>query len=101
MARILEEVKGLYKIIEFDTFRKTPGVTFDMIPVHLFDHIDSIDRVLHEHKAISPSPFGDVLRPWYMHEFQEDNLIVLHGKRYVDIYTVEHGKVEKFRSGSE
>ena len=96
MANIIDEVKGLYKIIEFDVFRKTEGVTFDIIPIQLFDKIDSMDRVLHEKSAVSPGPVGDVEKPWYMHPHQGDNLLVLHGQRHIDLYSVEHGKVEKF-----
>ncbi len=36
MAKIIKEVKGLYKIIEFKTFRMTPGVTFDLLPIDMF-----------------------------------------------------------------
>jgi hypothetical protein len=31
-----------------------------------------------------------------MHTHQDDNLVVLHGTRYVDIYTRAHGKIESF-----
>ena len=31
-----------------------------------------------------------------MHPLQDDNLIVLHGTRFVDIYTKAHGSVESF-----
>ena len=96
MPKIIDQVKNLYKIIEFDIFRKTKGVTFDLIPIELFDKIDSMDRVLHQKKAVSPGPIGDILNPWYMHPHQEDNLVVLYGTRYVDIYTPEHGKIESF-----
>ena len=96
MAEIIDEIKGLYKIIKFDVFRKTEGVTFDLIPIHLFDKIDSMDRVLHDKSAVSPGPIGEVLNPWYMHPHQEDNLVVLYGTRYVDIYTPEHGQIESF-----
>ena len=96
MAKILDEVEGLYKIIEYDAFRKTPGVVFDVIPTECIAHIDSIDRVIHEKMAVSPAQVGDTERPWYMHAHQEDNLIVLQGTRHVDIYTPAHGKVEHF-----
>ncbi len=96
MAKIIKEVKGLYKIIEFKTFRMTPGVTFDLLPIDMFEHIDSIDRVLHKKRAVSPGPVGNIEKPWYMHPYQEDNLVVLHGIRHVDLYTPEHGKVEYF-----
>jgi hypothetical protein len=32
-----------------------------------------------------------------MHTGQEDNLVTLHGSRDVELYTKEHGKVEKFQ----
>ena len=31
-----------------------------------------------------------------MHPHQDDNLVVLHGTRLVDIYTKEHGRMESF-----
>jgi hypothetical protein len=93
---IIEEVKNLYRIIELKPFRRTEGVLFDLFPMDSIAHIDSIDRVLHDHSAVSPGPIGAVSRPWYMHTHQDDNLIVLHGKRDVDIYNKEHGKIEHF-----
>jgi mannose-6-phosphate isomerase-like protein (cupin superfamily) len=55
-------------------------------------HIDSIDYVLHDHSAVSPGPVGSASHPWYMHLHQDDNLLVLHGRREVDIYNKTHGK---------
>ena len=95
-ARIIDEVPGLYRIIPLQVFRKTQNVTFDFVPVDLLPRIDAIDRVLHESHATSPGPVGNIERPWYMHPFQDDNLIVLYGTRHVEIYRHEHGKVEKF-----
>lgn len=93
---IIDEVEGLYRILELTQFRKTPGVVFDIFPMDAVPHIDGIDRVLHEHSAVSPGPVGDIERPWYLHQHQEDNLLVLHGVREVDIYTPAHGKIEHF-----
>lgn len=96
MENIIDEVEGLYKIIAFKAFRKTKGVTFDMIPVAEIGPVDALDRVLHERKAISPAPVENDVRPWYMHPYQDDNLVVLKGVREVDIYSPEHGTVEHF-----
>jgi hypothetical protein len=95
-AEVCEEVPGLYKIISLNLFRKTPGVIFDNVPTKAFSKISAIDRVIHEGNAVSPGPVGEVKRPWYMHTHQEDNLVVLHGTRNVDIYTRAHGKIENF-----
>ncbi len=94
--KIISEKPGLYRIIELQVFRKTPGVTFDLFPMKAVPHIDSIDRVLHDHSAVSPGAVEGIERPWYMHTAQDDNLIVLHGRREVDIYTPEHGRIEHF-----
>lgn len=94
--KIIEEVKDLYQIIELTPFRKTEGVMFDLFPLDALPKIDSIDRVLHEKDAVSPGPTMGVANPWYMHPDQADNLIVLYGKREVEIYTKEHGRVEHF-----
>jgi hypothetical protein len=94
--RILTEIPGFYRIIALDVLRRTPGVFFECIPVSAFPRIDALDRVIHERGACSPGRVGDVERPWYMHPCQDDNLVVLHGIRYVDIYTPAHGRIESF-----
>lgn len=93
---IVQEVPHFYRVMALKPFRKTPGVAFDIVPMDLLPKIDGIDRVLHEHSAVSPGPVGNVARPWYLHPHQEDNLIVLAGKRTVDIYNLEHRRVETF-----
>ncbi len=87
MYEIIDEVEGLYQVIQFEDFRKTPGVTFNILPQSIISRADSLDRVIHGKKAISPGAIGDVIRPWYMHDFQDDNLAVLHGTREVDLYS--------------
>jgi hypothetical protein len=96
MSSIIQEVNGLYRIVEMKLFRKTPGVVFDLYPMETIPRIDTIDRVLHEKGAVSPGPVGDHQKSWYMHEHQADNLIVLHGQRTVHLYTKNHGRVEEF-----
>ena len=98
-AVVIEEVAGLYRIIPLNVLRRTPGVSFDVVPLKAFPRFDALDRVIHQGGAVSPGPVGDVPRPWYMHTHQDDNLIVLHGTRYVEIYTVAHGRVESFTVG--
>ena len=93
---VVEEVGGLYRIIALRMIRQTEGVDFHAVPLGALEHIGAIDRVLHGKGAISPGAVGDVERPWYMHTHQADNLLVLHGERYVEIYTAAHGRVESF-----
>lgn len=97
LPEIIGEVPGLYRIIALVPFRRTPGVNFDFVPLAALPRISAIDRVLHESGASSPGPVGGVRRPWYMHPHQEDNLLVLHGVRHVDLFSVSHGQVESFR----
>jgi hypothetical protein len=97
MARhVIDEVKGFYRIIELKPFRRTEGVSFDIMPMEFLPRIDGIDRVVHSRFAISPGAVGDIERPWYMHPYQEDNLLVLHGSRSVDIFTMKHKRMESF-----
>jgi len=98
---IIAEIPGFYKVIALQPFRKTEGVSFDILPKDLIPKIDAIDRVIHKNKAVSPGPVGDVLEPWYMHPHQNDNLMVLQGVRYVDIYIRAHGRIESFIITSE
>lgn len=90
------EVKGLYKVVPLKRFRETKGVRFDILPDTLLNNIAGVDRVIHDGNAVSPGKVGEVERPWYMHKHQGDNLVVLYGERHVDLYSVEHGKVESF-----
>jgi hypothetical protein len=93
---MVPEISGLYRVIPLRVLRRTPGVAFDVLPRTALPRIDAVDRVLHEGGAISPGAVGAVARPWYMHPHQDDNLIVLHGTRAVDIYTPAHGRIESF-----
>jgi len=94
--QVIEEVKNLYRIIKLTPFRKTDGVVFDLFPIDTLPHISSVDRVIHDSNASSPGPVEGVPFTWYMHPHQADNLMVLHGKRDVYLYTRVHGKVEHF-----
>lgn len=96
MSNLIAEVPGLYRIHGLDIFRKTPGVLFDAFPMEVIPSIDAIDRVLHQSSAQSPSAVGKVERPWYMHLYQEDHLMVLFGTRTIELYSTEHRKVESF-----
>ena len=95
-GQVLDEIEGLYRIIALRPLRRTPRVRFDMVELQSLVRIDAIDRVIHEGAAVSPGPVEGVERPWYMHTSQDDNLLVLHGTRQVDIYTPQHGRVEQF-----
>ena len=80
----------MYRIIPLRVLRRTTGVMFDeMVPSDI-PKISGIDRVIHGPNSISPGPVEDspvpVKRPWYMHPGQDDNLLVLQGTRYVDIF---------------
>lgn len=93
---VLEEVRGLYRIIDLKVLRRTPNVWFDVLDMGQVSPVAMIDRVIHGPGALSPGSVDEVVRPWYMHSCQEDNLMVLHGTRVVDIYTQEHGRIETF-----
>ena len=79
-------MSSLYRIIPLRILRRTTGVKFDeMVPSDI-PNIHGIDRVIHGPNSISPGPVNNVNRPWYMHTGQDDNLMVLQGTRYVDIF---------------
>jgi hypothetical protein len=97
------EVAGLYKVIPLNVFRRTEGVSFDFVPLGAFPRpgegyprLNAVDRVVHVGAASSPGRVGDVERPWYMHPHQDDNLLILHGARHIELYTKKHGRVEVF-----
>lgn len=96
MDFVVKEVEGLFKIIKLKEFRRTPNVEFDVMVKSMVPQVDAIDRVMHRGPAVSPGPVGDVERPWYMHYHQSDNLLVMAGERNVELYSKDHGKIEKF-----
>lgn len=80
----------MYRLIPLRMLRRTVGVKFDeMVPSDI-PEIHGIDRVVHSANSISPGPVEDSSppcnRPWYMHPGQDDNLMVLQGTRYIDIF---------------
>ena len=82
---------SLYRLIPLRMLRRTNGVIFDeMVPSDI-PKIDGIDKVIHGPNSISPGPVEDSTppcnRPWYMHTGQDDNLLVLQGTRYIDIFS--------------
>ena len=76
----------MYRLLPLRTLRRTTGVKFDEIAKSDIPAIHGIDRVIHGPNGISPGPIEAVKRPWYMHTHQDDNLLVLQGTRYVDIF---------------
>lgn len=85
-----------YEVFPLVSFRKTKGVSFDGIPIEMFPKIDAIDRVVHQGGAVSPGPVEAVERPWYMHYYQNDYLLVLSGAREVELYWPDYRKIDKF-----
>ena len=80
----------LYRLIPLRVLRRTSGVKFDEIVPSDLPKISGIDRVIHKPNSISPGPIEEsvppVKRPWYMHPGQDDNLMVLQGTRYIDVF---------------
>ncbi len=91
---VIDEVAGLYRVIALRPLRRTLGVAFDVLPLGAIDNISAIDRLIHQPGALSPGTVGDVARPWYMHTHQADHLVVLHGRRDIQLFTEEHGRIE-------
>ena len=86
----------LYRLIPLRSLRRTKGVKFDEIVPSDIPKIDGVDRVIHGPNSISPGPIGNIKRPWYMHTGQDDNLLVLQGERYIDIYEPKTNKSASF-----
>jgi hypothetical protein len=83
----------MYRLIPLRVLRQTTGVKFNEIPRSDIPRIDGVDQVFHGPNSISPGSVEEsnppCKRPWYMHSGQDDNLMVLKGTRYIDIYCPE------------
>jgi len=85
------KIEGLFEIKPLRLLRQTEGVDFQIVPT---TGASSIDRVIHVPGARSPGAVGEVEHPWYYHPDQEDNILVLYGRRWIELYTKEHGIYE-------
>lgn len=86
----------MYRLIPLRQLRRTAGVIFDEVVPSDIPLISGIDRVIHKANGISPGPCEGVKRPWYMHTGQDDNLLVLQGERFIDIYCPNQKKLASF-----
>lgn len=89
----------MYRLVPLRALRNTPRVSFHEIVPSDIPPIHGLDRVLHEPYAVSPGAVEDtklIKRPWYMHPAQDDNLLVLQGERFVDVYCAQQRKLASF-----
>ena len=90
----------MYRLVPLRVLRNTAKVKFHEIVPSDIPAIHGVDRVIHEAYATSPGPVDDcanpVRRPWYMHSSQDDNLLVLQGERFVDVYCPIQKKLASF-----
>ena len=49
---VLMEEPGFWRIIRLRQFRRTEGVSFDIMPMEVLPRIDGIDRVIHKRHAV-------------------------------------------------
>jgi hypothetical protein len=87
-------LENYYSVIPLRKFRGTSKVSFYNVPV--IDNLSAIDLVINKENAYSPGSINDILRPWYYHPHQEDNLFVTNGRRIVDLYRIGRGSIETF-----
>ncbi len=85
------KIDEFFEIKPLRLLRETKDVEFHIVPTK---GASSVDRVMHLPGAHSPGAVGDIERPWYYHPDQEDNILVLHGRRWIELYTKEHGVYE-------
>ncbi len=93
---VTEKVEWLFHIIPFKLLRHTENVDFHSIPY--LDHINAMDRVIHLRWAFSPWKVWNIEKWWYMHPFQEDNLITMDWVRTVELCHPDYSnwKIETF-----
>jgi hypothetical protein len=93
-SEIIKKIEWLFHVIPLKRLRHTDKVDFDIMS--FFHEFNGIDIVTHQPWAYSPWRAWWKSELWYMHRWQEDNLITLSWNRYVELYTKEHWKIEKF-----
>jgi len=96
---IIKKIEWLFHIIPLKRLRHTENVDFDIMSFAW--EFNWIDIVKHNPWARSPGNASGKENLWYMHPHQEDNMITLNGTRFVELYTKEHWKIEKFEISHE
>lgn len=96
---IIKGIKWLFYIIPLTKLRHTNRVDFKAIP--FFEDFNWIDIVEHDPGAMSPWKVDWEWNHWYMHPYQEDNLLTFQWNRFVELYTKEHWKIEKFEISND
>lgn len=96
---IIKKKQWLFHIIPLKRLRNTNKVEFDIMS--LYEEFNWIDIVTHKKWAKSPGTVWDKHELWYMHRWQEDNLITLSGNRYIELYDMENKKIERFEISHE
>jgi len=96
---IIKKQDWLFHIIPLKRLRHTNKVDFDVMS--FFEEFNWIDIVTHQAWAKSPWSVWDKEDMWYMHKWQEDNLITLSGNRYVELYDMKNKKIERFEISHE
>lgn len=86
----------MYRLIPLRTLRRTAGVVFEEVVPSDIPKIHGIDKVIHTANGVSPGPVDGIQRPWYKHKYQDDNLLVLQGERFIDIYCPNTKKKASF-----
>lgn len=90
---VIDEIPGLYRIIPVQVLRRIGNVEFDAIPIPN-EGISGLDRVWHKgDNVLSPDSVEGVERPWYMHPYQDDYLMMFNGVRYNELYHPKNGHV--------
>ena len=98
-SEIIKKIEWLFHIVPLKKLRHTENVDFDIMSFAW--EFNGIDIVKHKPGARSPGNANWKENLWYMHKHQEDNLITLHGNRFIELYTKEHWKVERFEISHE
>jgi hypothetical protein len=79
----------MYRILPLRILQRTNGVQLDEVVPSDIPKMNGIDRMIHGPNSLSPGSIKNCKRPWYMHKYQDDHLLVVQGTRYVDIYCPE------------
>lgn len=87
----------MYKIIPFRTsslqkkmIREGGNTRIEEIPfLSNTLKIEKINRIISKPNSILPESTGNYKRPWYMHKYRDNHLMVLQGTEYLDIYCPE------------
>ena len=95
---VFHEVPNLYRIIPLHVLRKTPGVSFDLVPTDVLPRMTASTASCMTATPFRPGRLATSIAPGICTLAKTTIFVILHGVRFIEIYIREHSRIESFEA---